>query len=150
MTDIENVIIRRASKPDAKRIAEIESEDLCAAWSEKSITDALKNENYIYFAAVCGDVITGSAGMMLISPEAEITNIAVTKSFRRRGIAAALLSALLDEAFSHGCESVFLEVAQKNIPALRLYEKFGFKPVNIRKNYYKAPPDDAVIMIRNG
>ena len=53
---------------------------------------------------------------------------------------------LLDEAFSRGCESAFLEVAKGNASAVKLYEKFGFEPIYIRNNYYKDPPDDAVIM----
>ena len=141
-----NITLKSALLDDAATIAKTESECLNVAWSEKSISDSISSGNYKFFIASDKEKTVGSGGIMMIFEEAEITNIAVLKDYRRCGIASLLLSSLLDEAFSRGCESAFLEVAKNNIPALKLYEKFGFEKINVRKNYYKDPPDDAIIM----
>ena len=48
-----------------------------------------------------------------------------------------------------GLETLFLEVRSKNLPAMKLYSALSFKQISIRKNYYKDPPDDAIIMMRS-
>jgi ribosomal-protein-alanine N-acetyltransferase len=141
-----NITLKSALLDDAKNIAMVEGECLNVAWSEKSIYESISSGNYKFFIASDKGKTVGSGGIMILFEEAEITNIAVLKDYRRCGIASMLLSLLLDEAFSRGCESAFLEVAKNNVPALKLYEKFGFEKINVRKNYYKDPPDDAIIM----
>ena len=140
------IIIKTASKDDAGKIALTEKECLAVGWSEKTVSDSIESGKYSFRIAFNMNDTAGSGGIMFLPPEAEITNIAVRKEHRRHGIATMILDSLLDEALSLGCESVFLEVAGKNIPAVKLYEKFGFEPVYIRKNYYKDPPGDAIVM----
>jgi ribosomal-protein-alanine N-acetyltransferase len=73
---------------------------------------------------------------------ADIGNIAVSPEFRRQGIA----SLLLDTALNGMDADVFLEVRHSNTPAIALYEKYGFQPIGIRKNYYDNPREDAILM----
>jgi ribosomal-protein-alanine N-acetyltransferase len=93
-----------------------------------------------------GDVIAYVLGR-IIPPEGEIYRVAVKKEKRQRGIGYRLLSFALKTERGRGLETTFLEVRSKNIAARRLYTAHGFKEISIRKNYYKNPDDDAVIML---
>ena len=86
--------------------------------------------------------------MMTVLDEGYISNVAVSPAFRRRGIASALIRALLDRARERNLSFVTLEVRESNAAAIALYEGFGFRPVGRRKNYYDAPKEDAWIMWR--
>jgi len=66
---------------------------------------------------------------------------------RRRGIAAAMVECFINECASRSVEQILLEVRQSNLPAIRLYESFGFKAYGTRKNYYEKPAEDAVLMV---
>ena len=78
--------------------------------------------------------------------EAHITTFAVHPGWRRRGIGDRLLLELLDIALERGAREATLEVRLSNLPARRLYEKFGFRPVGLRPRYYTDDNEDALIM----
>jgi ribosomal-protein-alanine N-acetyltransferase len=73
-------------------------------------------------------------------------NIAVHPEYRRVGIARSLIEYLIDELNRRGCHSLSLEVRASNAPAIGLYEKLGFQQVGLRKNYYRNPKEDALIL----
>jgi ribosomal-protein-alanine N-acetyltransferase len=81
-----------------------------------------------------------------IGHEIHITNVAVHPSFRRRGVARALLGSVLGDARRTGVELVFLEVRPTNVEALSLYEGFGFRVIGRRKGYYFDTGEDALVM----
>ena len=68
--------------------------------------------------------------------------------FRRKNIATELLKKLFDVCSQRRLQSITLEVRESNEKAIRLYEKNGFSPVGIRKNYYKNPAENAVLMTK--
>ena len=74
-----------------------------------------------------------------------ITNIVVKKAFRGFGIGSKILESIINLSKTYNLDSITLEVNTKNINAIKLYEKYGFKKLGIRKKYYKNI-DDAVIM----
>ena len=78
--------------------------------------------------------------------EGHITNVAVRPEFRRKGFARKLLQDLIDHARTSGIKSLTLEVRVSNLPAIRLYESFGFKVEGRRKQYYADNREDALIM----
>jgi ribosomal-protein-alanine N-acetyltransferase len=80
-----------------------------------------------------------------VQGEAELLRIAVDKSYRRHGIAASLMQEMMDELIDCGAERVSLEVRAHNIAAVKLYKRFGFVDIFVRKNYYHDPEDDALI-----
>jgi len=73
-------------------------------------------------------------------------NLAVRRDFRRQGIGETLIRSVLKEARDKGGERATLEVRASNIAAIRLYQKLGFNVTGIRRNYYDAPKEDALVM----
>ena len=82
-------------------------------------------------------------------PEADIINVAVHPSFRRRGIAEAMLARLISDALEAGVRTFFLEVRESNAPARSLYRKLGFDECGRMPRYYSAPVEDAIVMTRS-
>ncbi|PRY60619.1 ribosomal protein S18-alanine N-acetyltransferase [Glycomyces artemisiae] len=90
--------------------------------------------------------IAGYAGTAFSDTEAWINNIAVDAGYRRRGVATMLMDDLVARARAGGAKSVFLEVAVDNVPAQRLYDRYGFYGIGVRKNYYQHTGTDAAVM----
>ena len=89
------------------------------------------------------------AGFLLawaVADELHIIDLAARPDCRRRGVARALLEALLDHARAERFRIVLLEVRRNNHAALRLYQGAGFDAVDVRRGYYSHPPDDAILM----
>ena len=142
--------IRKGLPKDAQAIAKIEELSIKRPWSIVLIENDLKtNPNATYYVAEDGEVL-GFIGVHNIVGEINITNIAVNPTCRRQGIADKLMQAMLAE-FSALKEKeedivgVTLEVRASNIPAIKLYEKYGFASEGIRKAYY-SDGEDAIIM----
>lgn len=140
--------IRRARGDDAAGIARIEAEVFSDPWSEKTVMPYICSEGGMcYTASVDGRVIAYIIGRV-IAPEGEIYRIATHPDFRKRGIAYRLLDYAVKCEKGRGLECLFLEVRASNIPAKNLYKSYGFKEMGTRKNYYKDPTEDAVLMVR--
>ena len=89
--------------------------------------------------------ITGYLMSLLVADELHITNLAVSPSRRRSGIADSLIGHALQDARAHGATWCQLEVRVTNAPARTLYEKHGFREIGVRKGYYQDG-EDAVVM----
>lgn len=129
-----------------KAAAKIAAENLAEAWSEQTYFKQLSNSNDTTYLAQEDGVYCGFLSLWYVLDEIEINNIAVSKDFRRRGIAAQLLKRMEND-FPQAVSCV-LEVRESNIPAISLYESFGFKAEGKRKNFYSAPTENAVIMVK--
>ena len=119
-------------------------------WSRKMLAEELENQCAAFLVAedaVTGDVL-GYAGLLVAADEGYITNVAVFPEYRRRGVAAQLLSVF--ENFARGSHLAFLtlEVRPSNTAAIALYESFGFRQAGRRKNYYDLPKEDALILTK--
>ena len=89
--------------------------------------------------------IVGVCGLKNIVGTGEISNVGVLPAYRGRGIGKALLAMALHTGKEVGAEEFTLEVRAGNRPAIRLYERFGFRQEGIRKGFYEAPREDALI-----
>ena len=123
-------------------------EKLCFAdpWSEMSIASELQNIWSYWVVAVEGDQVVGYVGSQSSIDETDIMNIAVHPDWRRRGIAEKLIDCLIAELKKRGSHALMLEVRVSNDSAIALYEKLGFQQVGCRKNYYRNPKEDALIL----
>ena len=100
-----------------------------------------------YLLLVEDNQICGFVGYSKVMDEVEITNIAVAVSEQGKGYARHLLHLLIAEQIKDSLH-VFLEVRLSNEAARKLYESLGFVENGIRKNFYSAPKEDAVIMTK--
>jgi [ribosomal protein S18]-alanine N-acetyltransferase len=119
------------------------------AWSAAMFWNELAAGNR-YRAALDGDRLVGYAGIT-VSPggEAWVNNLAVRREYQRHGIGARLLEELLAIARTGRARAVLLEVAAPNATAQRLYARYGFEPVAVRRGYYQPSNTDAVVMRRD-
>lgn len=141
-----NIVISKASVEAAGKIAEIEKENFSMPWSEKSITESMEQDNYIFLKAECEGDIAGYIGFYYSFDTGDITNIAVMPDYRRQGVGSRLLLALIDECKKKDIVSIMLEVRESNLNAISLYKKIGFNQVGIRKNFYQKPTENAILM----
>ena len=96
--------------------------------------------------AADGERIAGYAGCFVVLENADMTNIAVDEEYRRQGIGDRLIELLSAKAADKGAESLFLEVRESNEPAKNLYAKNGFVKVGMRRNFYRKPDENAILM----
>ena len=100
----------------------------------------------IFLVAEQDGAAAGYVGCQTVLDEGYITNVAVSPDCRRQGIGRALVAALKARAAQAGLAFVTLEARASNAPAIALYEGAGFRRVGVRRNFYTAPTEDAVLM----
>lgn len=142
---MDNVKIYAMSISDLEEFSEKLLIDFDNFWSFQNIKSELENENSKCIVAKIENEIVGFASIWKAVSDIHITNIIVRKDLRLHGIGKLLLEKLIEISKLEDINSITLEVNYKNNPAIKLYEKYGFKKVGIRKKYYKGI-DDAVIM----
>lgn len=93
------------------------------------------------------EIIASQNGFIVwraVADEAELITIGVAPDARRTGIAAAMIGIMEGELKKSGVKSVFLEVAENNTPARKLYEQNGYVQIGVRPKYYDGV--DAIMM----
>ena len=130
-------------------VYDILAECFSTPWSLDIIKVLLQSENAVCFGAFDGDVLAGYVCLEWVLDEGSLTDIATSPEQRKKGIAKALMQALLSEAEQRGLQFVTLEVRESNQPAINLYRSFGFDDVGKRPRYYKDPVEDALLMTKN-
>ena len=149
MTQNEQLTFSPLQPAHIDQMAQIEIECFSVPWSREALLEELDNP-YAHYVVCCdkaGNVV-GYIGSRIVLDEADITNVAVRPQYRRRGIAARLVSMMLEQMAEKGVVSVLLEVRESNLPAQKCYERAGFTVVGRRKNYYELPKEDALLMGR--
>lgn len=142
------ITIKPMEKTDLDEVIAIEAKAYGEHhWSKESFMNELANELARYYSAFNenGDLV-GYAGCWQILEEVHITNIAVSPDFRRNKIGEKLLKSIIGDCYKNKAKYITLEVRVSNIPAISLYEKFGFKSLGVRKGYYQNNNEDALIM----
>ncbi|WP_026520284.1 tRNA (adenosine(37)-N6)-threonylcarbamoyltransferase complex dimerization subunit type 1 TsaB [Butyrivibrio sp. FCS006] len=115
------------------------------AWTQKQLLDAMTRDDTIYLVAEMAGRIVGLCGVQNISGDGEVTNVSVSGDVRREGCGYKMVKQLLERGKGIGIKDYTLEVRAQNAPAIRLYEKLGFKSEGVRPGFYDDPKDDAVI-----
>lgn len=138
-------MIRYFKSGDERKIAEIEKECFSCAWSEQAVLSSA-NTDCVFVLCEEDGIVKGYAGLQIVLDEGYITNVAVKGSFRRQGIARALMEELIKKLDT--LAFISLEVRESNVAAIGLYQSLGFKEEGKRKNFYAAPKEDALIMTK--
>ena len=136
--------VYKMSLTDLENIKEILVSDFDDFWNYSILKDELSNANSYYLVAKLDNEILGFAGIKYVLNDADIMNIVVKKSKRKSGIGSLLLKNIIELCKKLNVSTLFLEVNEKNLPAISLYKKFGFEEVGFRKNYYKE--NNAIVM----
>jgi [ribosomal protein S18]-alanine N-acetyltransferase len=132
---------------DISAVHAIERASFPLPWPSYAFRQELENNRLAHYLVVrAGEEIVAYAGIWMMIDEAHITTFAVLPEWRRQRIGARLLIALMDLAIRLGAREATLEVRLSNLPARRLYEAFGFRPVGVRPRYYSDNSEDALIM----
>ena len=124
-------------------VAALEEANFTTAWPESAIRDELTNKLSLWLVAVEDGTVLGYVGSQTVLEEADMMNIAVEESARRRGIARTLVEELVRQLPAY---CLTLEVRASNAPAIALYDSLGFAQVGLRRNYYRNPREDALIL----
>jgi [ribosomal protein S18]-alanine N-acetyltransferase len=121
------------------------------AWSRQMLIGELEQQPASRYYLVADDDgrIAGYAGLLGAGWQGDVLTLAVATEHWGHGIGSALLEALLAEAVRRGCAEVFLEVRTDNSRAQRLYKRYDFTEVGIRRGYYQPSGADALVMRRS-
>ena len=142
------VKIRRMTEEDIGAVLEIEKDLFSLPWSRTSfLYEVSDNSRSFPIVAVDDDTIIGYAIGWFVSDELHIGNVAVAEGMQGKGLGKKLLEYMLMEASARKVSIASLEVRASNVRAIRLYGKYGFRGVAVRRSYYTDNGEDALIML---
>ena len=127
-------------------VAKLEAMCFSDPWSENSVASELNNSLSFWLVATEDDAVVGYVGSQTVMGETDMMNVAVHPDYRRRGVARALIETLIQGLKERDSHSLTLEVRASNEPAIALYTDMGFQEVGRRRNYYRNPKEDALIL----
>lgn len=134
---------------DTDKVYRIETSSFFRPMPKKDlVNDIEKNKHKIHFVYEKNGETVGFYIISKILDEVEIYTIAVDELYRGQKIASNMLEHLINFSKEMKVSKIWLEVSTKNIPAINLYEKFGFEKIRLRKNYYSLTNEDAYIMLK--
>ncbi|GAB6746816.1 ribosomal protein S18-alanine N-acetyltransferase [Streptococcus uberis] len=148
-----NLTISSESKSNMKSLTEkiaavyqiLSDAHKVSPWTQEQIENDLRSKDVDYFFAYDQEKIIGFLSLQQLVGELEITNIAVLKTYQGKGVGSHLLTHLVDYNLP-----IFLEVRESNLAAQALYQKYDFKVVGHRRDYYRNPTEGALLMKREG
>lgn len=138
--------VRRMQTGDVLAVAALEQACFAHPWSADAFRESLENPNSRFFVLLSDSAVVGYIGANNVAGEVYMNNLAVLPEFRRRGFGGLLLSALISVSRAQQAAFVTLEVRAGNEAAVSLYRTFGFQQVGVRKNFYRDPDEDALIL----
>jgi ribosomal-protein-alanine N-acetyltransferase len=142
-----SLVVRKMTVEDVPAAHAIDVSSFTLPWPERSFRfEVTDNPAARCWVAEMDGQVVGMLVLWMIVDEAHIASLATHTEFRRRGIAKQLLVEALDNAYSEGARTAFLEVRASNEAARRMYQKFGFEEVGRRERYYKDNNEDAILM----
>ncbi|HFU4060650.1 TPA: ribosomal protein S18-alanine N-acetyltransferase [Streptococcus suis] len=124
-------------------LAVMESVYETSPWTLEQIASSMSSQDEEYYLAYEGQELVGFLAVQTVLDEMEILQIAVKADFQRLGIASQLMAAVMDWE-----GDIFLEVRESNSAAQALYTRQHFTKIGKRKDYYRNPVEDAVLMKR--
>jgi [ribosomal protein S18]-alanine N-acetyltransferase len=153
--------LRPATEHDIADVHRIETISFSDPWTRSSFASLLGHQHVMFLVADAATAppisdgagargeVAGYVVAWVAADEAEIANIAVAPTLRGQGIGARLLDATLVEVALRGASTVYLEVRESNAAARSLYASRGFVEVGRRRNYYRHPQEDALVLRRD-
>ena len=147
--DKAKIRVRIAKSSDLDDIYELDVQTFAMPWSKEALSyDILENDNAFVIVAEYESEFAGYADIWTVLDEADLNSIAVRVDFRRKGIGDAIMLAMTEMLSANGVATINLEVRVSNMPAIKLYKKYGFNECGVRPGYYLDNGEDALIMKR--
>ena len=147
--DKAKIRVRIAKSSDLDDIYDLDVQTFAMPWSKEALSyDILENDNAFVIVAEYEGEFAGYADIWTVLDEADLNSIAVRVDFRRKGIGDAIMLAMTEMLSANGVATINLEVRVSNMPAIKLYKKYGFNECGVRPGYYLDNGEDALIMKR--
>jgi [ribosomal protein S18]-alanine N-acetyltransferase len=137
-------VVEVANSRDAEAFAEIHRASFHRGWGMDEFEQMLTERNTLVHRLRMGRKTIGFSVSRMAADEAEILSIAMSESYRGRGLSSGLLLTHLGHLAGRGIRTVFLEVEENNQPARRLYQRAGFSVVGRRERYYRQAGGEAL------
>ena len=149
IADMSEIVVERISESTLDGAAELERLCFSSPWSREALR-MLCGDGGIGFVALEKESrrVLAYGGMMTVLDEGQITNIATHPDARRKGLGEKVTGALIGYGEENGIVLFSLEVRESNAAAISLYEKLGFVRSGVRKNFYRLPVENAVVMLK--
>lgn len=145
---VDRLTFSRLGRREMGAVMRIEEAVFPEPWSPAVFFSELAlREARAYLAAKVGRRVVGYFGLMFVERDAHVTTLAVHPDHQGRGLGKALMLEIVDLAVERDCENLSLEVASGNRRAQALYRAFGLAPIGVRKRYYPATGEDALVMM---
>jgi ribosomal-protein-alanine N-acetyltransferase len=152
--DFDEYVIEWMTEHDLLEVVEIEEASGLSLWGWEAYRAELDRREAVMLVARRAEaqgypgerIVKGFIAARLVADELHINNIGVRESARRLGLGGSLLETALHWGAKQGALTAALEVRSSNVVAQSLYRRYGFHVVGRRKNYYRQPTDDALVM----
>lgn len=143
----DNIHTRKARLEDIDAVFYIKQEQFSNPWKKKFFYDELNHDIAFFYVAVdtATKEVIGYIIFWIIQETLELHDIAVIEKYKKKGIGSQLMDFMLETGRGRQVEEMFLEVRYSNTAAIAFYEKYNFKKIDVRKNYYTEPVEDAVV-----
>lgn len=138
--------IRRMRREDVADAAELERKIFTDAWSEQAILETLNQRQTMLLAAYEDKELIGYLILYYVLEDGEVARIAVADGYKRQGVATLMFRELANLCGDIGVSKLLLDVRESNTAACAFYEDFGFVRDGIRKNFYRDPAENAILM----
>lgn len=141
------VRIERMKRRHLRAVHAIDRQVYARPWSIALYHQELNQpQTRLYRVARVDGTVVAYAGLMLVGRDGHVTSVAVDPQWQGNGIGARLLLAVFRAGIAAGCDALTLEVRASNTRAQALYRRFGMAPAGVRRNYYSAEGEDALVM----
>ena len=144
------MVVRWINKEDLEAVAELERLCFSVPWSFSVLEQGFSNGLDRYLVVEEDGKVAGYANFKILAGEGDIERVAVHPQMRRRGFGRKLMEKMVEYAKSQGVADMTLDVRVNNEKALNLYKSCGFAEEGRRKDYYREPTEDAIILWRHG
>src|SRR3569623_588043 len=138
--------LRPARDADIDAVLEIERASFGDPWNRSAFADLVGDRRVAFLIADAGGAVCGYVVAWFVLDEGEIGNLAVARNARRRGIGALLLDGAIAAVRASDVDTLYLEVRDSNTAARALYASRGFVEVGRRREYYRKPKEDALVL----
>jgi ribosomal-protein-alanine N-acetyltransferase len=147
LVDASPVVISPMRRRHLRSVLRIEAKNSPKGWSLGLFMSELSyRDARVYLVAKREGRVVGFAGLLFAAEDGHVTTVSVDPEFQQHRVATRMMLVLVERALDRGVAALTLEVRPSNTAAVALYQRFGFAPVGVRRNYYRETNEDALVM----